>query len=125
MSDLDDLRRQFVIQYAPIKSTATENYFKRMAAIEDAFYEWDKINLPTNKYKFSIWKQMTFNESLSGEEREKLEVFEYPVSDKYTNLWTFMKQSKLPENGQDGILRVLESDPEKEFIFIGKILRIV
>jgi ionotropic glutamate receptor len=61
---------------------------------------------------------MSLNESLSGEERDKFEVFEYPVSDKYTNMWTFMKQSQLPETGDEAIDRVLNS--EEEFAFIGK-----
>jgi hypothetical protein len=37
-SDLDDLYKQYLVPYAPLKSSAAETYFKRMAAIEDAFY---------------------------------------------------------------------------------------
>ena len=39
IESLDDLAAQFQIKYAPQQSTATETYFRRMAQIEEKFYE--------------------------------------------------------------------------------------
>lgn len=39
ITSLDDLAKQYKIKYAPVKGTASEVYFKRMAQIEDKFYE--------------------------------------------------------------------------------------
>src|SRR6185295_9579795 len=35
ISSLDDLAKQYKIKYAPVRGTASEVYFKRMAEIED------------------------------------------------------------------------------------------
>ena len=39
ITSLDDLSKQYKIQYAPVRGSASETYFKRMADIEDRFYE--------------------------------------------------------------------------------------
>lgn len=39
ISSLDDLSQQYKIKYAPVRGTASEAYFKRMANIEQRFYE--------------------------------------------------------------------------------------
>lgn len=36
---------------------------------------------------FSIWKEMSLNESMTPKERSRLAVWDYPVSDKFTNMW--------------------------------------
>lgn len=38
-SSLDDLAVQYKIEYAPIKGSASETYFRRMAEIEEQFYQ--------------------------------------------------------------------------------------
>ena len=37
---------------------------------------------------YSIWKDMTLNDSLSQVEKSKLAVWDYPVSDKFTKVRT-------------------------------------
>ncbi|KAI6212829.1 Protein CBR-GLR-7 [Aphelenchoides besseyi] len=103
INGLDDLAKQYKIRYAPLKDGATETYFKRMAEIEEQFY--------------NIWKQMSLNESISSAERAQLAVWDYPVSDKYTNMWRFMQESQLPENAEAAIARVMEES--NRFAFIG------
>ncbi|RCN39163.1 hypothetical protein ANCCAN_14919 [Ancylostoma caninum] len=44
-----------------------------MAEIEERFY--------------NIWKEMSLNESMSPRDRARLAVWDYPVSDKFTNMW--------------------------------------
>ena len=39
INSLDDLGRQFKVQYAPMKDSVTSKYFERMAFIENRFYE--------------------------------------------------------------------------------------
>ena len=53
---------------------------------------------------------MSLNESISQQERAKLAVWDYPVSDKFTNMWRVMKESVLPETSGTAIERVLTSN---------------
>uniref|UniRef100_A0AC35U534 PBPe domain-containing protein n=1 Tax=Rhabditophanes sp. KR3021 TaxID=114890 RepID=A0AC35U534_9BILA len=108
ISSLDDLANQYKIEYAPIKGGSSELYFRRMAAIEQKFY--------------NIWKEMSLNESLNTMDRARLAVWDYPVSDKFSNLWKIMQESKLPENTEKAIERVLTS--ENGFAFIGDAMEI-
>lgn len=39
IESLDDLSKQYKIQYAPLNGSAAMTYFERMAAIEVRFYE--------------------------------------------------------------------------------------
>ncbi|PAV77007.1 hypothetical protein WR25_00124 [Diploscapter pachys] len=57
----------------------------------------------------SIWKEMSLNESMTPKERSRLAVWDYPVSDKFTNMWRYMQESKLPESMDEAINRVLNS----------------
>uniref|UniRef100_A0A0N5C9D9 PBPe domain-containing protein n=1 Tax=Strongyloides papillosus TaxID=174720 RepID=A0A0N5C9D9_STREA len=103
ISSLDDLAGQYKIEYAPIKGSASETYFKRMAGIEEKFY--------------NIWKDMSLNESLNSVDKSKLAIWDYPVSEKFSNLWRIMQQSKLPNSIDEAISRVMTS--ENGFAFIG------
>ncbi|XP_074641312.1 ionotropic receptor 25a-like [Tubulanus polymorphus] len=101
IESLDDLAKQFQTKYAPQESTSAQVYFKRMADIEAKFY--------------GIWKEMSLNDSMSDQERAKLAVWDYPVSDKFTNMWTAMELSKFPKNQEEAIRRVKNGS----FAFIG------
>ncbi|KAK2587124.1 hypothetical protein KPH14_002886 [Odynerus spinipes] len=105
IESLDDLSKQYKVQYAPVKGSAAYTYFERMAHIEARFYE--------------IWKDMSLNDSLSEVERAKLAVWEYPVSDKYTKMFQAMKEAEFPANEEQAIRRVLRLDSSNEFAFIG------
>jgi ionotropic glutamate receptor len=39
VESLDDLAKQYKIQYAPLNNSASMTYFQRMSDIEDRFYE--------------------------------------------------------------------------------------
>jgi len=39
IESLDDLSKQYKVQYAPVKNSYEARYFKRMADIEETFYE--------------------------------------------------------------------------------------
>ena len=106
ISSLDDLAKQYKIKYAPVKGTASETYFKRMSEIEEKFYD--------------IWKAMSLNESMTPQERAQLAVWDYPVSDKFTNMWRYMQEAGLPNSTEDAIQRVLDSASSTDgFAFIG------
>ncbi|KAJ8875454.1 hypothetical protein PR048_023349 [Dryococelus australis] len=106
VESLEDLSKQYKIQYAPLNGSSAMIYFQRMADIENRFYE--------------IWKDMSLNDSLSDVERAKLAVWDYPVSDKYTKIWQAMKEAKFPETMEGAVDRVLKSKSSSEgFAFIG------
>lgn len=74
-------------------------------------------------FEFRIWKDMSLNDSLSDDERAKLAVWDYPVSDKYTKIWSQIIEAGMPTTFAEGIERVKRSDPAGEsFAFIGKFL---
>ncbi|XP_046979209.1 ionotropic receptor 25a [Schistocerca americana] len=106
VESLDDLSKQYKIQYAPIANSSAHIYFQRMAAIENRFYE--------------IWKDMSLNDSLSEVERAKLAVWDYPVSDKYTKILQAMTEAGFPANMEEALERVRASKSSSEgFAFIG------
>lgn len=105
IESLDDLAKQYKIKYAPQKDTSSMTYFERMAYIEEKFYD--------------IWKNMSLDDTLSDEDRAKLAVWDYPVSDKYTKIWWTMKEAQMPEEFEEGVRRVKESKGSQEgFAFI-------
>ncbi|KAK0083400.1 hypothetical protein PV325_008825 [Microctonus aethiopoides] len=108
VESLEDLSKQYKIQYAPNKPSEAYTYFERMAAIEERFYE--------------IWKDMSLNDNLTNIERAKLAVWDYPVSDRYSKMFQSMKESHFPSSVEEGLLRVrgqLPNYTSSEFAFIG------
>ncbi|KAL1505374.1 hypothetical protein ABEB36_004957 [Hypothenemus hampei] len=106
IESLDDLSKQYKIQYAPVNGSSTMTYFQRMADIEGRFYE--------------IWKDMSLNDSLTDVERAKLAVWDYPVSDKYTKMWQAMIEAELPSNLDAAVERVRNSKSSSEgFAYLG------
>ena len=65
VESLEDLSKQYKIQYSPLNGSSTMVYFERMAYIEEKFYQ--------------IWKDMSLNDSTDEYERSKLAVWDYPV----------------------------------------------
>ena len=64
---------------------------------------------------------MSLNDSLDQIERAKLAVWDYPVSDKFTNMWGSMKESGFPKTFGDAIERIKNPTSDKEdFAFIGE-----
>ncbi|KAM0725746.1 Ionotropic receptor 25a [Formica fusca] len=104
---LEDLSKQYKIQYAPTIHSPAYVYFQRMANIENRFYD--------------IWKDMSLNDSLSDVERAKLAVWDYPVSDKYTKMFQAMKEAGFPSSIDDALKRIRREGPyaNNEFAFIG------
>uniref|UniRef100_T1IIS9 Ionotropic glutamate receptor C-terminal domain-containing protein n=1 Tax=Strigamia maritima TaxID=126957 RepID=T1IIS9_STRMM len=95
ISSLDDLFLQHKIKYAPINGSVAMVYFERMAYIENKFQK--------------LWTEMNVKE-FDAEEKARLAVWEYPLSNKYTKLWINMKKTKLPRTFKDGLQRVRDGD---------------
>ncbi|KAL1473552.1 hypothetical protein MTO96_021921 [Rhipicephalus appendiculatus] len=111
IESLEDLAKQYRIKYAPQNGTATMTYFERMAGIENKFYD--------------IWKNMSLDDTLSDEDRAKLAVWDYPVSDKYTKMWWTMKEAGLPADFEEGLQRVKKSTGSQEgFAFLADAMRV-
>lgn len=104
---LEDLSKQYKIQYAPITNSPAYTYFHRMAEIEKRFYD--------------IWKDMSLNDSMSDIERAQLAVWDYPVSDKYTKMFQAMKEAGFPADIDEALRRIRREGPyaNNEFAFIG------
>ena len=64
---------------------------------------------------------MSLNDSLDQVERAKLAVWDYPVSDKFTNMWASMDDSGFPDNFTQAIDRIKNPPGGQEFAFIGKL----
>lgn len=65
---------------------------------------------------------MSLNDSLDQVERAKLAVWDYPVSDKFTNMWAAMDDSGFPVNFTEAIDRIKDSPDGQEFAFIGRLI---
>ena len=63
---------------------------------------------------------MSLNDSLDQVERAKLAVWDYPVSDKFTNMWTTMQDSVFPQNFTEAKERIKNPPDGQEFAFIGQ-----
>lgn len=106
VESLEDLSKQYKIQYSPLNGSAAMVYFERMAYIEEKFYQ--------------IWKDMSLNDSTDDYERSKLAVWDYPVSDKYTKMWQSMQEAGLPTGLDEAKQRVRDSTSSSEgYAFIG------
>ena len=63
---------------------------------------------------------MSLNDSLDEVERAKLAVWDYPVSDKFTNMWEAMKDSGFPDTFDKAIERIKNPpEGEEDYAFIG------
>ena len=100
VESLEDLSKQYKIQYSPLNGSSAMVYFERMAYIEEKFYQ--------------IWKDMSLNDETDEYERSKLAVWDYPVSDKYTKMWQSMQEAGLPEKLEDAKQRVRDSKSSSE-----------
>lgn len=64
---------------------------------------------------------MSLNESMTAQERAQLAVWDYPVSDKFTNMWRYMNEAGLPNSTTQAIEMVKRpAVNDGGFAFIGK-----
>ncbi len=62
---------------------------------------------------------MSLNDSLDQVERAKLAVWDYPVSDKFTNMWSSMEAAGFPKTKDAAVERIKNPPEGEEFAFIG------
>lgn len=105
IDSIDDLYNQNNFQYFTWNVSLGMSYFRRMAELEDSFYE--------------IWKSMRLNDSLTTLERSKLAVWEYPLSYKYTKMWQAMQETGFPNDLDSVLARVRQSTSTSGFAYIG------
>jgi len=103
---LEDLIKQYKTMYGPVKGSTTMVYFKRMAEIEEQFY--------------NRWKDMSLDDTLSPVNRSKLAVWDYPVSDKYSKIWQSLQETRnVPESMEEAVNRVRASSHSTGFALLG------
>ncbi|VDL76580.1 unnamed protein product [Nippostrongylus brasiliensis] len=103
ISSLDDLAKQFKIEYAPMKGSSSENYFRRMAEIEERFYT-----------------SVIFAYICSPHQQFENYIGDFPLSMHPNNgcfLNRYIQESTLPSNIDEAIERVLHS--KNGFAYIG------
>jgi len=105
-SDFDDLynTRDERQKYAPIRGTEAHTWFTNMKHQEETFYE--------------MWKQMSLDNTITEWERRKLDVWDYPVSDRFTKIWAKFFETMSNDtwgiyDSMDHALELVRSSPGK------------
>ena len=69
----------------------------------------------------SVWKDLSLDDKSSKDERAKLALWDYPVTDKYTRIWDGMKEATLPMTFEEALERVRHSPSQSAgFALIGE-----
>ena len=63
---------------------------------------------------FRVWRDFSLDDTIPEHERSQLAVWEYPVSDKYTKMWTNMQDTGLPLSMEDALSLVRLSPTQSE-----------
>ncbi|XP_025098265.1 glutamate receptor ionotropic, kainate 4-like isoform X2 [Pomacea canaliculata] len=102
IASLDKLAAQSDIRYSVVRESNVMAYFEHQATIEKNFYElWKNMSLGgTSKYK---------TPSGTGDEKS-LAVWDYPLGDKFGNMWSAMQSTGLLNSTQEGLEKVLEGN---------------
>ena len=106
MESLDDLSKQFGIDYTPLKDSGAEGYFYRMHYIEE------KLS--------NFWSNFHLYSSLIDEERDKFAIWDYAITDKMTKIYHQMQNKGMPKTMEEAIARVRASPGVKQgYAFLG------
>ncbi|KAM7352125.1 ionotropic receptor 25a-like [Cochliomyia hominivorax] len=105
VKSLDDLSKQYKIDYAPLNDSMVLSYFQRMANVEHRFHK--------------TWKNIILNDSLSGLKRSKLAVWDYPIRDKYNKMLKAIHKTPLPNSLEEAVSKVRNSSSANGFAFLG------
>ncbi|RWS04344.1 glutamate receptor ionotropic: kainate 2-like protein [Dinothrombium tinctorium] len=101
VEDMEKLAHQYKVRYGPVMGSALQTYFNRLALVEEKFYE--------------VWKDMSLNDSLSEDERAKLAIWDYPISDRSTKIWSQVKEpDSMPKSYEAGLAAMKSSKTHKE-----------
>ncbi|XP_076458839.1 ionotropic receptor 25a-like [Babylonia areolata] len=97
IASLDELAAQSDVKYSVVRDSNVMAYFEHQAAIERNFYE--------------LWKNMSLGSTKPANGAEQsLAVWDYPLGDKFGNMWNAMQATGLFNSTQDGLERVLSGD---------------
>lgn len=107
IDSLDKLAEQYRIKYAPVKNSLSMIYFQRMEYIEKLF--------------FRIWIDMTLNAADDQWEKSRLTVWDYPMTQKYSDIWKQIHLAGMPLTFEEGVKRVKNSKHSGEgFTLLGR-----
>ncbi|KAL5018268.1 hypothetical protein ScPMuIL_003990 [Solemya velum] len=96
IESLDDLTQQSAIKYSVVAGTAGESYFRQMAEIEESFY--------------TLWKEISFSQTSSDSDVTGVAVWDYPLGDRYMQLWKSMQENGMVHTSEEGIHKILNGD---------------
>lgn len=93
VESLDDLAAQSTITYSAMEGSTVQTYFRRMAEIEKNFY--------------TLWKDMSYGDIPSSSLKGKnFAVWDYPLGDKYQNIWKHMEKNGFLNSSRQGMEKV-------------------
>ncbi|KAK7111834.1 ionotropic receptor 25a-like [Littorina saxatilis] len=98
IASLDELAAQSDVRYSVVRESNVKAYFEHQAAIERNFYE--------------LWKNMSLGGGAgAGSNLEQnLAVWDYPLGDKFGNMWNAMVTTGLLNSTKDGLEKVMNGD---------------
>jgi ionotropic glutamate receptor len=78
------------------------------------------MSLP--KLHIRIWKDLSLNDDLDEDERAKLAVWDYPISDRFTKIWASMTEATAHVGYNEAIHKVKSSpsDSKEGNALVGK-----
>ncbi|RWS04533.1 glutamate receptor ionotropic: kainate 2-like protein [Dinothrombium tinctorium] len=111
VEDMEKLAHQYKVRYGPVMGSALQTYFNRLALVEEKFYEYVEMTEPLNHRG----PDMSLNDSLSEDERAKLAIWDYPISDRSTKIWSQVKEpDSMPKSYEAGLAAMKSSKTHKE-----------
>ncbi|XP_074657321.1 ionotropic receptor 25a-like [Tubulanus polymorphus] len=102
VNSLEDLTKQSIIKYTTLDGTSMQTYFKKMAEIESNFYD--------------MWKEISLRKEATASELAKYAVWEYPLGEKYTDIWKVMNRTGFVKSSEEGMRLVKESKGKFAFL---------
>ncbi|XP_017764535.1 PREDICTED: ionotropic receptor 25a-like [Eufriesea mexicana] len=104
IESMDDLRKQYRVQYSTVANSTAFEYFFRMTKIESWFY--------------ANWRRLTLDENTPERFRSEYAVWDYPLEDKFTKMYFAMKDAGFPSSVEEAVKLVRKANSTFEFAFI-------
>ncbi|XP_076245979.1 ionotropic receptor 25a-like [Calliopsis andreniformis] len=110
IESLEDLRRQYRVEYSTLANSSTSRYFKGLMKTEEMLYK--------------IWRRMALDESTPEWERSKYAVWDYPFEDKFTKMYYVMSHVGFVPSVEQAVKMVRKVNRTFEFAFIAEAMTI-
>ncbi|XP_043256878.1 ionotropic receptor 25a-like [Colletes gigas] len=110
VESMDDLTKQYRIRYSTLANSSAFRYFQGMKNAEDMLYE--------------AWRRMTLDENTPEWNRSKYAVWDYPLEDKFTKMYSAMDEVGFVPSVEQAAKMVRNVNRTYEFAFIAEAVTI-